>query len=48
MKPMLVMPWSSAGACTVFESLEKYQRTASTNTMDRPKVTSSWSSCGRA
>ena len=48
MKPSGVMPVSSVGGGTVFDRLPKKKRTASTNTMPRPKVTRSWSSFGRA
>ena len=47
MKPSDVMPTSGGGGGTVFDRLPKKKRTISTKTMPRPKVTSSWSSCGR-
>ena len=47
MKPSGVMPVSNGGGGTIFDRLPKKKRAASTKTMPRPKVTSSWSSCGR-
>ncbi len=48
MKPIGVTPAAQAGACTVCDRLPKPKRTSSTMTMPMPKVTSSWSSGGRA
>ena len=42
------MPEKILGGGTVFERLEKKKRTISTKQMPSPKVTSSWSSGGRA
>ena len=47
MKPSDVMPWNSGGGGTSFDWLEKKKRTISTKQMLSPKVTRSWSSCGR-
>ena len=41
MKPIEVMPTNGGGAGTIFDRLPKKKRTASTNTMPSPKVTSS-------